>query len=558
MRKTLLTACLLIATSMQAQVLHVNNSDGTYQAIDTKSCGDITFNEDKQLINISLDKENSIISRFFTGKITNIAPASNQGNELTYTLAPSVTFDAADKENFNEITQAIPTDELDEEYGDFIENYSTGRMVTITFNEDGVKAGNLTTGITATTDKGHIVINSTIGKVGYIVKGTCSNGSLKIYSEKKFRIVLNGLNLTNPGGPAINIQSGKTVYFSIGDGTVNTLCDGATYSAPALAADGTEEDQKGTLFSEGQIIFDGYIKGTGTLNVKSLGGHAICSDDYIRVRGGNINILEAAKDGFRTKDKFIIGRTEAYSPVITVNAAGNGIDCSEGTLTVEAGKLSINSVDEGIKVEYEELVPDPAVIPDANINGGYINIVTTGEKSSAIKTTRNFTQRGGTIHADVKGNGSKIVNCDGKVLVTGGKITGFSSGTLATDTTSAGGIKSEGDCTINGGTIAIECNGTFSKGINCNSNVIINDGDVTLLSTGRIDNYDKRGYAITTLGLTVNGGKLVTSSFDDSVSATAVGINGGIYHAITESRTTGLEDITTQTGGWLLYRTGKE
>lgn len=558
MRKTLLTACLLIATSMQAQVLHVNNSDGTYQAIDTKSCGDITFNEEKQLINIGLDKENSIISRFFTGKITNIAPASNQGNELTYTLAPSVTFDAADKESFNEIIQEIPTDELDEEYGDFIENYSTGRMVTITFSEDGVKAGNLTTGITATTDKGHIVINSTIGKVGYIVKGTCSNGSLKIYSEKKFRIVLNGLNLTNPGGPAINIQSGKTVYFSIADGTVNTLCDGATYSAPALAADGTEEDQKGTLFSEGQIIFDGYNKGTGTLNVKSLGGHAICSDDYIRVRGGNINILEAAKDGFRTKDKFIIGRTEAYSPVITVNAAGNGIDCSEGTLTVEAGKLSINSVDEGIKVEYEELVPDPAVIPDANINGGYINIVTTGEKSSAIKTTRNFTQRGGTIHADVKGNGSKIINCDGEVLVADGKLTGLSSGTLAADTTSAGGIKSEGNCTINGGTIAIECNGTFSKGINCNSNVIINDGDVTLLSTGRIENYEKRGYAITTLGLTINGGKLVTSSFDDSVSATAVGINGGIYHAITESRTTGLEDITTQTGGWLLYRTGEE
>ena len=558
MRKTLLIACLLIATSMQAQVLHVNNSDGTYQAIDTKSCGDITFNEDKQLINIGLDKENSIISRFFTGKITNIAPASNQGNELTYTLAPSVTFDAADKENFNEITQAIPTDELDEEYGDFIENYSTERIVTITFSENGVKASGLTSDITATTDGGHIVINSTIGKVGYIVKGTCSNGSLKIYSEKKFRIVLNGLNLTNPGGPAINIQSGKTVYFSIGDGTVNTLCDGATYSAPALAADGTEEDQKGTLFSEGQIIFDGYIKGTGTLNVKSLGGHAICSDDYIRVRGGNINILEAAKDGFRTKDKFVIGRTEAYSPVITVNATGNGIDCSEGTLTIEAGKLSINSVDEGIKVEYEELVPDPAVIPDANINGGYINIVTTGEKSSAIKTTRNFTQRGGIIHAEVKGNGSKIVNCDGEVLITDGKLTGLSSGTLATDTTSTGGIKSEGDCTINGGTIAIECNGTFSKGINCNSNVIINDGDVTLLSTGRIESYDKRGYAITTLGLTVNGGKLVTSSFDDSVSATAVCINGGIYHAITESRTTGLEDITTQTGGWLLYRTGKE
>lgn len=405
MRKTLLTACLLIATSMQAQVLYVNNSDGTYQAIDTRNCGCITFDESKQLMDIGLDKENSIISRFFTGKITNIAPASNQGDELTYTLTPSVTFDAADKENVNEVTQAIPTDELDEEYGDFIENYSTERMVTITFSENGVEAKNLASGITATTDGGHIVINSTVGKVGYIITGTCSNGSLKIYSTKKFQLVLNKVNLTNPGGPAINIQSGKTVYFSIADGTVNTLCDGATYSAPALAADDTEEDQKGTLFSEGQIIFDGYKKGTGTLNVKSLGGHAIASDDYIIVRGGTINITEAAKDGIHTKDKFILGRTEAYSPVVTVKATNNGIDCREGFVRIDAGKLDITSGSEAIKVVYEDSIPNPAVTPDAYINGGYVKIFTTDEKSSAIKTTRNYTQNGGIIHAEVKGNG---------------------------------------------------------------------------------------------------------------------------------------------------------
>lgn len=558
MRKTLLTACLLIATSMQAQVLYVNNSDGTYQAIDTGNCGDITFDESKQLINIGLDKENSIISRFFTGKIANIAPASNQGNELTYTLTPSVTFEAADKENFNEVTQAIPTDELDEEYGDFIDNYATNRLVNIRFSETGVTATNLTTGLTATSEGGHMVINSTIGKVCYKVSGTCSNGSLKIYSTKKFQLALNNLNLTNPEGPAINVQSGKTVYLTLLNGTVNTLCDGTTYSAPTLAADGTEEDQKGTLFSEGQIIFDGYNKGTGTLNVKSLGGHAIASDDYVIIRGGTINITEAAKDGIHTKDKFILGRTEAYSPVVTVNATNNGIDCREGFIRIDAGKLDITSGSEAIKVVYEDSIPDPLVTPDAYINGGYVKIVTTDEKSSAIKTTRNYTQKGGVIHAEVKGNGSKIVNCDGEVLFADGKLTGLSSGTLAADTTSAGGIKSEGNCTINGGTIAIECTGTFSKGINCNSDVAVNGGDVTLLSTGKIESYDKRGYAITTLGLTVNGGKLVTSSFDDCISATSAAINGGIYHAITESRTTGLEDITTQTGGWLLYRTGEE
>jgi hypothetical protein len=559
MRKTLLTACLLIATSMQAQVLHVNNNDGTYQAFDTKTTGEITFDEENRLISIGLDKENSITSRFCTEKITNIAPASNQGKELTYTLTPAVAFDANDKESYSEVIQEITTDELADEYDDFIENYTASRVVTISFTETEVKASNLpSSGITATVDGGHIVINSTIGKICYKVKGTCSNGSLKIYSTKKFQLALNNLNLTNPSGPAINIQSGKTVYMTLLDGTTNILCDGAVYSEPATGTDGVAEDQKGTLFSEGQIIFDGYNKGTGTLNVKSLGGHAIASDDYVIIRGGNINITEAAKDGIHTKDKFILGRTAAYSPAVTVNANNNGIDCREGYVRIDAGKMEITSGSEAVKVVYEELVPDPAVTPDAEINGGYIKITTTDEKSSAIKTTRNYTQKGGIIHAEVKGNGSKIVNCDGEVLVTGGKITGLSSGTLSTDLTSAGGIKSEGNCTIQGGTIAIECTGTYSKGFNCNSDVIIDGGDVTLLSTGRIESYEKRGYAITTLGLTVNGGKLVTSSFDDSVSATSAAISGGIFHAITESHTTGLEDITTQTGGWLLYSTGNE
>lgn len=558
MRKTLLTACLLITTSMQAQVLYINNSNGTYQAIDTKTAGEVTFNEAEKLISIGLDKENSIISRFCTEKITNITSASNQGNELTYNLAPEVAYDATDKENYYEFIEEVPTDELKDEYGDFIENYATSSVVNIRFTENDVKVTGLKDGVTATTNGCHVVINSTVGKICYKVTGTSSNGSLKIYSTKKFQLALNNANITNPTGPAINIQSGKTVYLTIIDGTSNTLCDGITYATPVTGTDGTEEDQKGTLFSEGQLIVDGYKKGTGTLNIKSLGGHAIASDDYVIIRGGNINITDAAKDGIHTKEKFILGRTEAFSPTLTIKAANNGIDCREGYVKIDAGKMEITSGSEAIKVVYEEATPDPAVIADAYINGGYIKITTTEEKSSAIKTTGNYSQTDGIIHADVKGNGSKIINSDKEVIISGGKITGFSSGALATDLSSAGGIKSEGNCTINGGTIAIGCNGTYAKGINCDSNVTINGGDVTVLSTGEITDYNKRGYAITTNGIVINGGKLVTKSFDNSISATSVNINGGTFHAITESQTTGLEEITTQTGGWLLYRTGNE
>ncbi len=555
MKKALLIIGVLAASFTQAQVLYVNNSNGTYQAIDTNEAGDMTFDEEQQLIHIELG--GGITSSFSTKKVTNIAPVSNNGTELTYNLNPSIAFNAADKENFNEITRSIPTDELDEEYDDFVENYTTSRIITITFSETGVKTSTLPTGITATIKDRHIVINSTVSKIGYQIKGNCSNGSLKIYSEKKFRLLLNNLTLTNPTGPAINIQSGKTVYLSIVNGTTNTLCDGVTYGAPAMGSNGEEEDQKGTIFSEGQLIIDGYTNGTGTLNVMSLGGHAICSDDYIIVRGGNINILSAAKDGFRTKDKFIIGRAASYSPTITVNATSNGIECTEGTLTIEAGKLGITSGGEGIKVVYEEELPDPAVIPDAYITGGYINITTTGEKSSAIQTTRNYTQNGGIIEATVNGNGSKIINCDGAATFGSGKLTGIANGTVATDTTSAGGIKSTGALVINGGDIAIDCKGKGSKAINCDSHVTINGGNVTLLATG--ENYtdiedDKKSRAITAGNITINNGTVIAKAYDHAIASSgAIEINDGIVNAYSTSAIA-LDAQATQAGGWLLTK----
>ena len=554
MKKALLLFIGVLAASFtQAQVLYVNNSNGTYQAIDTQKAGDIIFEESEQVIYIELGDR--MASQFATSKITNIAPVSNNGTELIPNTNPTVAFDAADKDNFNEITQPVPTDELTDEYGDYVENYSTSRIITITFSEGSVKTSSLPSGVTATINGGHIVINSTIGKIGYQLKGTCSNGSFKIYSEKKFRLLFSGLTLTNPTGPAINIQSGKTVYASIVNGTTNTLCDGATYNNPVIGSNGEEEDQKGTLFSEGQLIFDGYTNGTGTLNVTSYGGHAISSDDYIMVRGGNINILSAAKDGFRTKDKFIIGRAEAYSPTITINATSNGIECTEGTLTIEAGKLDITSGGEAIKVEYEET--DPAVIPDAYIKGGYIKLTTTGEKSSAIQTTRNYTQSGGIIEATVNGNGSKIINCDGDATFSGGKLTGIVNGTVSSDETSAGGIKCAGNITISNSKVAIDCKGKGAKAINCDNYVTVNSGEVTMIAAA--EDYteiedDKKSRAIQADCFTINDGVVVAKAYDYAISSgIAINVNGGIVNAIS-TNCIAFEIGVTQTDGWVLTK----
>ena len=541
MKKHIYIMALLATTGLQAQILNINNSDGTFLPVETTDTKEITFNETQKTVTLKLD--GGLQHIFHTGKVESISPNTDKKNQLTYDFNPEITFDENDKNEFNEVVETIPDVETTEnDYGDFVEKFAVGTIVNIVFSENDVT---VTGDIPYTKNGAHLTINSLSSKVGYIVSGKSNNGSLKIYSEKKFQLMLSGLDLTNPSGPAINIQTGKTIYFTIDENTTNHLCDGETYNAPAVA----DEDQKGTLFSEGQLVFDG----TGTLNITSLGGHGVCSDDYIRIRSGNINIIQAAKDGFHTNEKFIVGRTKTASPTITVNATNDGIDCGKGDVIIDAGKLELTTGGEAIKVSNEDA--DPLVAASATINGGYIRFTTTGEKSSGIKTEGAYKQTGGIIHGTVEGDGAKIINCDNNITFTNGKLIGFAEGTILNDTTSTGGIKCEGDFSIQKGTIAIECSGKGAKGINCNK-ATIKGGDITVLSMG--EDYvgtseTRRSKALDATNVTITNGNSLLKAYDSAISATKISIYKGALHAISENDTV-IDAVITQYGGWIMTK----
>ena len=138
MRKTLiLVLCLLSFFQVQAQNrYYVANNNGTYQAITIDETHQMEFDAEQRLIAIKL--VDGAVSTFATEKVDSISfvqPAS--GTELTYSDNFSVAFDENDKNTYSEITETIITDELIDESGDFIENYSVSKIATITFTETG-------------------------------------------------------------------------------------------------------------------------------------------------------------------------------------------------------------------------------------------------------------------------------------------------------------------------------------------------------------------------------------------------------------------------------------
>lgn len=125
----------------------------------------------------------------------------------------------------------------------------------------------------------HVTVDmqtNSVKNVEIIVSGKSDDGSLKIYGEKKFKLTLDGVDLTSSSGPAINSQCKKRIFVHLAEGTTNRLTDAATYSDDSYYLNGAtadDEDRKGCFFSEGNLVFSG----TGVLVVQGNqkhGGHS--------------------------------------------------------------------------------------------------------------------------------------------------------------------------------------------------------------------------------------------------------------------------------------------
>lgn len=385
-------------------------------------------------------------------------------------------------------TETIPTDENDESYEDYVEHSSFSETVSIVYADDKATVSTLPDGVEATVDGAGVIINSTIAGVAYELQGSSSNGYFKIYSEKKFHLTLNGVSLTNPTGAPINIQSGKRVFVTLADGTSNSLVDGSSYNTP----DG--EDEKGTFFSEGQLVFNG----KGSLEVTGNKKHGIVSDDYIRVRTGtNIYITASNGHGIKANDYVAIG-----GGVLNIEVSGTakkGIS-SDGYVLVSGGRTTILTSGDG---EYDE--------DEDDVSG-----------AAGIKADLYFQMEGGQLNIKSTGAGGKGINTDGEIIINDGDIQVITTGqtfTYSSDLDSkAKGIKSDTDVTVNGGTIKIKTTGgEGSEGLEAKGVMNINGGEIEIAT------YDD---CINSAGdMYLNGGYIYAFATNND----AIDSNGDLY-----------------------------
>jgi hypothetical protein len=328
-----------------------------------------------------------------------------------------------DYSDLSETPDVPVTDENDSAYNDYVENSPWNKVIEINYNGNAVTVNGSVPGVAVQTDGAHVTVMNMSGPVKFVVSGKTTDGSLKFYGDKRFQILLNGVEITNPHGAAINNQGSKSLYVVLADGTASCLQDGPEYTMV------DEEDQKATLFSEGQIIFSG----KGKLDVIAVGRGAIRSDDYIRVRPGvKINVSSSALDGLRANDGIILDG--GVLNIETTGAGAKGMR-SGGVMHVNGGRLVAISHGD-TRITDEEGIIDTAACAAlycdtlVTVNKGVLRLKATGDGGKGINAKQHLVINGGSIEAVATGTREvkkpKGVKVDGNFAISGGYFYSYS------------------------------------------------------------------------------------------------------------------------------------
>lgn len=444
---------------------------------------------------------------------------------------------------------------------DDISNTTFTRKISVTYSSGGATVKGDYYGYVTVIGNNVTVNNTGEEYIVYELSGSASDGSFKLYGEKKQALVLNGLSLTNPGGAAINNQSGKRTFVVV-NGT-NTLADGSSASYSTTDS----EDMKAVFFSEGQLIFSG--SGSLTVNANNKQGKAgITSDDYVRFMSSpTVKVLSGSSAGHGVRGKDYITVSDGAINVSIAAAMKKGfstdslarIDGGVTTITVTGGS---GMGDDGDYSSSAGIKADKVF----EMTGGTVTITNSGQGGKGIRVGSSYDESNVVyIGTSYMSGGKLTINTTGSKYTTGDKNPkGLKVGWAVKSSSSGGGGRPgpggggggghatytdmTGDFEMRGGVMSVSANS--AEAIEIKKTLTVNGGEIYA--------YSGSDDAINTAStFTINDGYVcgITPGNDGLDSNGNFYINGGVVYAAGKSSPEMAIDANTE-GGFKLYVSG--
>jgi len=302
----------------------------------------------------------------------------------------------------------------------------------------------------------------------YVLSGTASDVTVLVEAgdSDKIQLVLDGVTITNSDTPCIYVKSADKVFVTTTDGSENSLTVSGSFSA-----DG-DTNTDAVIFSKQDLA----VNGQGTLNISST-DNGITSKDDLKVTGGTV-IINCSGSALEAHDSIRIS-----GGILDIQSCNDGLhaeddeDDTTGFIYISGGEISVKASDDGIHATTY-----------IQVDGGTIGI-TAGEGLEATKIQIND----GTINISASDDGINAA---------------YKSDSLGTP-----------EVEFNGGTTTIVMGQGDTDGVDSNGNITVNGGTVDISGQSTFD-YDGTG--------TVNGGTIIENGTEtNSISNQFGGGRGG-------------------------------
>ncbi len=355
----------------------------------------------------------------------------------------------------------------------------------------------------------------TITQAGqFTISGKLDDGQILVDAGKEDAVylVLSGADITcSTGAPIYGLQS-ETIFIETAADTENTVTDGENY---VLAAG--EDEPDAAIFSKDDLV----LHGEGALTVTGNYSTAVRSKDNLMVAGGTYHVTSVG-DGLKGKDDVTI-----TSGSVTIDAGEDGIQATNSK-NLSLGGVSINNAEVHVTAGKDGIKAESVVA----VLGGDVSV--TAQEDGINSAVTAHIHDGSSLTIDAQQDG---IQGDSTVIISGGTIditTGggtenapehteefgfggwFNAGS-DDSSASAKGLKSDGDITVSGGTLQLDC---MDDALHCGGVLTISEGADLTIATG-----DDGIHSDDTLN--IEGGKINITRSYEGLEAVFINISGG-------------------------------